>query len=317
MVSGRVALASLAASALLTTLVAVLPTTAARSVAFASETPTPTASPVSSPSDTPTATMTPTPSPAASPVRSHVEVITLPSTDRGRTSRVVRVYRPAVADSPELPVLYLLHGQYGTPADPFNAGMQGSLDALFSSGVAPFVVAVPDGDSKTRSDDEWGDAADRADLLETFLSRDVLPAVEGANRRDRAHRAVAGFSMGGYAAVFSAQLHAASYGQVVALAGYFHPDDPQGVFPSSAERWAHYPIGRAWALDHTRVLLLDCTRETDPVIRGDIYRMRDALTRAGHPPGTVVTPGSHGWTWVQSLWPRVARFLAEGWAQVR
>jgi S-formylglutathione hydrolase FrmB len=216
-----------------------------------------------------------------------------------------------------LPVLYLLHGQFGTPRDPFDAGMQHELDALFRSGVPPFVVAVPDGASDTRADDEWGDAADRADLLESFLARQVVPAVEGSLRRDRAHRAVAGFSMGGYAAAFTAQLHAGDYGQMVSMAGYFHPDDPDGVFPSSAQQWAHYPLARAWALNRTRVLLLDCSRESDPVIRGEIFRMQTALRRAGHPPGTYVSPGDHGWPWVTSQWPRVARFLGQGWGQTR
>lgn len=264
-------------------------------------------------SDTPTATISPTPA----PLRSRVEILTLPSSDRGRTSRTVRVYRPAVVDSRLLPVLYLLHGQFGTPTDPFNAGMQGALDGLFRGGVPPFVVAVPDGASATRSDDEWGDAADRADLLETFLAKQVVPAVEGHYPRDRAHRAVAGFSMGGYAAAYTAGLQVASYGQVVSLAGYFHPDDPQGVFPSSSQLWAHYPLGRAAALNRTRVLLLDCSREYDPVIRGEIGRMQAALVRAGHPAGVRVSAGDHSWTWVQGQWPLVARFLGQGWGQVR
>jgi enterochelin esterase-like enzyme len=264
-------------------------------------------------SDTPTASIGP--SPSAAPAHSSVQTLTLPSKDRGRTSRVVKVYRPAVADSADLPVLYLLHGQYGGPDDPFRAGMVATLDRLFRGGLRPFVVAVPDGASVTRSDDEWGDAADRADLLESFLNRDVIPAVEGMHPRDRAHRAVAGFSMGGYAAAYTAELHTSTFGQVVSLAGYFHPDDPDGVFPSSAQQWAHYPIARAWTLDRTRVLLLDCSRETDPVIRGELDRMRRALARGGHPPGALVTSGGHSWSWVQSTWPTVARFLGEGWAR--
>lgn len=282
--------------------------------ATASPSPTDTPTATASPSDTATATVSPSPT---SPTRSLVQVITLPSHDRGRTSRVVYVYRPAVPDSATLPVLYLLHGQFGTPADPFRAGMQRTLDALFASGLPPFVVAAPDGASANRIDDEWGDAADGADRLETFLQVDVLRAVEGSHPRDRAHRAVAGFSMGGYAAAFTAGLHVSTYGQMISLAGYFHPDDPQGVFPSSAQMWAHYPLGRAFALGHTRVLLMDCSREGDRVIRGEIGRMRAALARAGHPPGTVVTPGDHNWTWVQAQWPLMVRFLGQGWGQQR
>lgn len=117
-----------------------------------------------------------------------------PAGNPGRTSRSIYVYRPAVPDTPTLPVLYLLHGQFGSPNDLFSAGLRATLDRLFASGVAPFVVAVPDGNSTVRGDDEWGDADDGADRLETFATREAIGAVEGPLRRDRAHRAIAGHS---------------------------------------------------------------------------------------------------------------------------
>ena len=251
---------------------------------------------------------------AGSPGRSSVTVITLPSRDEGRSRRSVWVYRPATADSASLPVLYLLHGQAGHPEDPFSMGLQRTLDEQFAHGWRPFVVAVPQGGSAVRGDDEWGNAADGSDRLESFVTGDVVRAVEGAARRDRAHRAIAGFSMGGYAAAYDAALHRDTYGQVVSLAGYFRVDDPEGVW--GGERSVedrHYPLHHPDWLNRTRVLLLDSDHETEPVVAGQLTAFRRALSDAGHPPGARVTPGSHDWTWVSAQWPLVVRFLSQGW----
>jgi len=272
------------------------------------------------PSDTPTATIGPSPSPSATsselPGRSQVQVINVASSDPGRTSRSIYVYRPAGPDSPTLPVLYLLHGQFGSPNDPFSAGLRATLDQLFASGVAPFVVAVPDGISTVRGDDEWGDADDGADQLETFVTRDAIDAVEGPLRRDRAHRAIAGFSMGGYGAAVNAARRAQLFGQLVSLGGYFHLDDPEHVFGTNRTvRYVHTPLLRTSMYDHTRVFLLDSSQEHDPVITGELDRMRAALAARHHPPGAVVTPGTHSWAWVNNQWPVVSRFLSQGWGR--
>ncbi|MDP9102111.1 MAG: esterase family protein [Actinomycetota bacterium] len=257
----------------------------------------------------------PTPSPSPTPARSSwVQVMNLPSHDAGRSSRTVLVYRPAVPDSATLPVLYLLHGQYGRPQDPFGSGMRSILDRLFAQGWPPFVVAVPDGGSAARTDDEWGNAADHADSLETFVTHDVLVAVEGSMRRDRAHRAVAGFSMGGYAAAFNAGLRPSLYGQMVSLAGYFRVDDPEGVWGgSSVTQDQHYPLRHPHWLDHTRVLLLDTAQDNDPVTAGQLQAFQRTLAGAGHAPGARVTDGGHDWSWVSAQWPLIVRFLTQGW----
>ncbi|GAC1609070.1 MAG: alpha/beta hydrolase-fold protein [Mycobacteriales bacterium] len=224
------------------------------------------------------------------------------------------MYRPAVPDTAQLPVLYLLHGQNGTPDGLLNGDLMTLLDRLFAHGFTPFVVAAPDGTSMSRSDDEWADATDGRDRLETFLQQQVIPAVEGRHQRDRTHRAVVGFSMGGYGAAVAAGRQNDTYGQLVSLAGYFHVDDPQHVLTDGAYRDLHYPLHHVGWLSSTRVLLLDCTREEDPVIAGQAQRMHDALRRIGRAPGLRISSGDHDGAWVMRQWPTIARFLAEGWA---
>ncbi len=133
-------------------------------------------------------------------------------------------------DSANLPVLYFLHGSSGAASDPFDAGLPQVIARLIRAGYPPFVLAAPDGNGMSHRDTEWANAVDGSDQFETFVTQNVIDAVEGGNRRDRSRRAIAGFSMGGYGAVNLALRHPDLYGQVVPIAGYFHVDDTSGVF---------------------------------------------------------------------------------------
>ncbi len=225
----------------------------------------------------------------------------------------VWVYRPDVADSSSLPVLYFLHGVPGGPRDVFAAGLAGSLDRLFARGAAPFVVVAPDGNT-SRSDSEWADWSDGRDLLESFVTRTVVSAVEGHHPRDRAHRAIAGFSMGAYGAVNVAEHHPALFGQVVSIAGYFDVDDPDGAFADNASLVArNSPDRHGQALSATRVMLLDAQGERLRVIRGQSTRMYRLLRGAGVHATLSIAPGVHDWRFVASQFPVLERFLESGW----
>jgi len=82
-----------------------------------------------------------------------------------------------------------------------------AVDNYLKHGGTPLVVAAPDGNSPIHSDTEWGDASDGSDSVESFFLGTVIRAVEGAHRRDAGHRAIAGFSMGGYGAMNTALRH--------------------------------------------------------------------------------------------------------------
>jgi S-formylglutathione hydrolase FrmB len=244
--------------------------------------------------------------------------LTLPVQDVGRSSRQVWIWLPpGVADSAALPVVYLLHGQDESPRTPFANGIANVLTRAFDAGAPPFELVVPDGVSAVRSDDEWADAWDGADSLETFVTQSTIAAAEGDLRRPRSLRAVAGFSMGAYGAAVMAARASGLFGQYVGLAGYYRRDDPQHALGSDATyRYVHTPVQRADQYGRTRVLLLDCTADAgSAVFAGELARMRAALARQGHPPGSDISAGTHSWTWADGQLPFVANFLAQGWGR--
>src|SRR5437764_12475803 len=100
------------------------------------------------------------PAASAAAPRGQVTVLRLKLPWAPSVTRDVWVYRPAVADSKTLPVLYFLHGVPGSAVDPFRAGLATSLDNYFAAGNQPFVVAAPDGNGVKHADSEWADSAD-------------------------------------------------------------------------------------------------------------------------------------------------------------
>jgi S-formylglutathione hydrolase FrmB len=252
----------------------------------------------------------------ASPVRAGtVQILRLPSYDAAGGAREVWVYRPGVPDSATLPVLYFLHGLPGSATDLAGTGLEANLDAAFVSGrLAPFVVVSPDGNSIGASDPEWADSVDGTVGLESFVTGELISAVEGSNRRSRANRAIAGFSMGGFGAMNLALRHPDLYGQLVSIAGYFHLDDPSHVFGSDpANLVANTPDQHVSAAARLRVMLTDGSDDTEPVVAGETQRFGALLRRAGQHPTVLITPGTHNWTYVTSVLPAVESFLEAGW----
>lgn len=243
-----------------------------------------------------------------------VEVLRLRVPGQGEQTRPVWVYRPRVRDSARLPVLYFLHGLPGSPRDVFDTGLRHSLDAYFAAGHRPFVVVAPDGNGTQHGDTEWANAADGSDQVESFLTGVVIPAIEGRNRRDAAHRAIAGFSMGGYGAMNIALRHRELFGQVVSVAGYFHVDDPDGMFADEPGLIAaNSPDRMATAARGLRILLLDGDADAQPVVRGEAERFAAVLQKARVPVEVSITPGGHSWSYVSSELDRIERFLEARW----
>lgn len=226
----------------------------------------------------------------------------------------MRVWRPPGPDSSLLPVLYVLHGVPGAATDPFQHGLAEILDDRLRTGYPPFVVASPDGNGEHYNDTEWADSADGSDEVESRFLDAVIPAVEGSHLRDRAHRAVAGFSMGGYGAMNIALQHPALFGQVVSVAGYFHPDDTSGVFHGNASLLAaNDPDQHAQNARGMHILLCEDASDGFPLIQGQAASFSKLLA-ADHIPATLrITPGQHDWDYAIGALAGSLDFLTDGW----
>jgi S-formylglutathione hydrolase FrmB len=258
--------------------------------------------------DTPRSAETP------SPARPGLSRLTVVDPNDGR-SYGVYVWRPDVPETRTLPVLYFLHG---VPSDPQTLVEGEGLAALVRDWVArggtPFVLAVPDGNGSHHRDTEWADAADGSDRVEDRLLREVIPAVEGRHRRDAAHRAIGGFSMGGYGSMNLALRHPDVFGSVISISGYYHVDDPSDMFGGDdAVIAANRPDRNLAAAHRIRIFLAAADEEDNPVIEGEAQRFKKLLDAAGIPAVLDVRPGGHDWEFVRSVLPAALAFLAQGW----
>jgi S-formylglutathione hydrolase FrmB len=251
---------------------------------------------------------------AAASGSSSVQVLHLPSADGDTQTRDVWVYRPPGPDRSSLPVLWFLHGMPGGPRDVFDAGLPHAMDSWIASGGTPFVVASPDGNGSAHPDTEWADSVDGADRLESFIVKIAVPAVEGDHQRDRDHRGIAGFSMGGYGAANLGTRHPDLFSQVVTFDGYFHVDDPSGVFAGDAATIdANSPDQHADRARVLRTLMVDGTDDNQSLTAGESSRFKGLLDRAGAFSELVTPPGDHSWGFVAGQLFAMQGFLNASW----
>ncbi len=236
--------------------------------------------------------------------------------DAGRKNDVY-VYRPPVPDSPRLPVLYFLHGVPGHASDVFDAGLPGLMDTFFAQGNPPFVLVAPDGNGAHHDDTEWANARDGTDQIETFVTSNVISAVEGANRRDRTRRAIAGFSMGGYGAANLALRHPDLYDDTIPMAAYFHVDDPAGMFGGDLVTIAaNSPELHLDAAHGHRIFIVDGDEDDERVVKGESRAGAATRREGGGPVWFQSIPGSHSWQFVAAAFPSVERFLDGEWIRL-
>ncbi|HLL83428.1 MAG TPA: alpha/beta hydrolase-fold protein [Longimicrobium sp.] len=135
--------------------------------------------------------------------------------------RAVSVYLPPDygRSARRYPVVYLLHGFDGGPAQwTERFSLRTAMDSLIASGaVRPMIVVMPDGGNRfggsffanSAATGRWG----------TFLVRDVVAHVDARYRTlaRASSRGVAGWSMGGHAALHRAAEHPEVFGAAYAL----------------------------------------------------------------------------------------------------
>jgi enterochelin esterase-like enzyme len=167
---------------------------------------------------------------AGAAVRGHWQVNTVALSDPGLriAKRSVIIAVPPGYGRPghRYPVVYLLGGYPGRPADWIDAGRAlPTLDAMVRAGLSPYYVLVmPDINGAFLNDSEGLDAV-AGPQVQTWITSDVVTYVDAHYNTlpDRGHRVVAGMSSGGYAALNLALRHQDTYGISLALEPYGDP----------------------------------------------------------------------------------------------
>jgi S-formylglutathione hydrolase FrmB len=233
-----------------------------------------------------------------------------------RQNHPVWVWRPPGRDSATIPVLYFLHGYPGTAQTPFANGLAQILNKLLQAGYPPFVFASVDGNGERHPDTEWANSCDGSELVMDRVVDAAIPAVEGAHMRDAAHRAVAGFSMGGYGAMNVAMQYPGVFGQVVSIAGYFVVNDTSDMFaglPSVTAK--NTPSAHPWRARGLQVLLDEDASDPYPLISGQAARMGDLLRSSGVPVTVHIQAGAHDWAYAMNALRYSFTFLVGNWRQ--
>src|SRR5213079_3250993 len=144
----------------------------------------------------------------------------------GRNQQVVVYLPPGYASDPtrRYPVFYLLHGFPGRPAAfllTVRAGVVDDILAARGKGQ-PVILVMPFGSTGTFTDKEWADGTGPNDGWATFVSRDLVQAIDARYRTlaTPASRAIAGLSEGGYGAINIALHNPGEFKVVESWSGY-------------------------------------------------------------------------------------------------
>ncbi|HEU4631129.1 MAG TPA: alpha/beta hydrolase family protein [Gemmatimonadaceae bacterium] len=278
------------------------------------------------------------------------------------------VYLPpsyAVEPDRRYPVAYYLHGLYGSEADWVQQGrIARTLDSLIARGMPELLVVMPDGDDGWYT--TWNTLGDVGACraaphdepaasycvpwphYDDYVARDLVAYVDSTYRTlpARAHRGIAGLSMGGYGAVALALAYPDVFSAAASHSGTLSPrhrptadstTPPGEAYATGVEEMAriwggmwprlHPAFGSdtsAWqARDPATLLrrLLARSPATVPALYLDVgrddplaHQTRDfeRTLRSLEVPHTYVTgPGGHDWGYWRRQVGESLRWLAE------
>ena len=248
----------------------------------------------------------PTPVTATTPgTLTHLKVSS-PETDY--PIRDVWVWTPPLGklDRSRLPVVYILHGWPGSPSSMIS-GIVEPLARAFAKGTKPFIAVFPDGNAKTHADSEWADSYDKKAMIETWITKKVIPAVESDRIRSKKERAIVGFSMGGYGAAIIGLHHPELFTQIATLAGYFIPDDLTDAFGSKTA--IHSPSRYLTRANKFAWFLAEGRDDYTVPIRGQAVSWAAKLKKVKAKYALLNPSGGHSFTFVANEVPRIANWL--------
>jgi enterochelin esterase-like enzyme len=227
----------------------------------------------------------------------------------GGRNQEVYVYLPPGYDAhsnKRYPVLYLLHGFPGRPLAFLLTVRLGVVeDELYAKGKGqPMILVMPFGSTGTFTDKEWADGVGTGDDWATFVSHDLVQAIDARYRTVAAPagRAIAGLSEGGYGAINIALHNPHEFKVVESWSGYERAAHVRSIFGRDLENVAYNsPLdtlaGAAPALGRAHVYFWFYSGMDDP-LRVQNREFAEGLKRLGIAHRYLVFRGGHNW----ALW---------------
>lgn len=214
-----------------------------------------------------------------------------------------------------VPIVILLHGVYGSHwAWAFKGGAHRSAQRLIDAGdIGPLVLAMP-------SDGLWGDGSGYVRHARQDFERwivDEVPAAAAAALAvcdERSPVAIAGLSMGGFAALRLAGRHPRRFVAAAGLSAITELSQLDALIEEPRDTWVCEPAASRVldALCHAEAplpaLRLDCGTE-DPLV-GPNRALHGALQAAGIAHHYAEHPGGHDWPFWSRHIEDTLRFVA-------
>ncbi len=192
-------------------------------------------------------------------------------------ARAYEIYLPPGYSDPanaalRYPVVYLLHGAPGGPTDWLCAGAAARTAdrAIQAKRLPPLILVMPDGNGGRRRDTQYVDKFNGRDNEMDYLATDMVHYIDAHYRTlaDADHRALVGFSAGGYGAMNVGLHYPDEFHAIGSLSGYYvalrsevyGANDPFGR--GRAFRLANSPYDYAASVvgvRHLRLLIADTT----------------------------------------------------------
>ncbi len=251
------------------------------------------------------------PSATSAALRSHphgaVLALPVPDRDSGFGATTALVYLPPqYFDRPQshFPVLYLIHGSPGIPADWLRGGQAADAGDRVASAGHPVIIVMPRMSHGWLDDPECVDGV--GEHVETHLLRDVIPTVESTLRVEPGwiNRGIAGMSAGGYCALNIGLRNRSVFGSIIDMSGLTRPTHAGGLRPlfgvgpqAQAAEIANSPdlyVGGLGPGPRPQIWL-DVGRH-DHTVAIAIYHMHDLLDANGYPVQLHVRSGVHTFT---------------------
>lgn len=224
----------------------------------------------------------------------------------GTSRSAVVVLPPEYATSPDLafPVLYLLHGSPGSDLDWVRVGAGAIVSEAHAAGrMPPAVVVYPNGvGPRGGAEDHWADDYVPGDKMESDLINDLIPSIEAHFRvvPDRAYRAIAGLSSGGYGAANLALRHPSEFEVALVFGGDLQPE-VNAFGANQAALIANDPLRLVLGPkpDHASSFFVGWGA-SDP-LRSENSLFAQRLRAGGYDVSVDVVPGAHTW----DVWRRL------------